>query len=143
MKKELMIFDAFIRSKGHRHTVQRERVLKTFLATESHVSVEELCKLVKKQDKTIGYTTVYRAMKLFSESGLCGEVDFGDGTIRFEHKYGHEHHDHLICIKCGNFVEVVKPQIEQLQENLAKAHGFITVGHKLQIFGICKKCRKG
>ncbi|MDD5595545.1 MAG: transcriptional repressor, partial [Candidatus Omnitrophica bacterium] len=54
-----MIFDSFIRSKGLRHTLQRERVLKTFLSTESHVSVDELCKLVKKQDKTIGYTTVY------------------------------------------------------------------------------------
>jgi Fur family ferric uptake transcriptional regulator len=142
MRKEFQIFAEFIKTKNLRHTPQRANVLDVFLSTEKHVSVDELYKLVKKCYPHIGYTTVYRTMKLLSESGLCGEIDFGDGVLRFEHKYGHEHHDHLICTRCGKFIEVVKPKIEKLQDVLAKEHGFLPAKHKLEIFGTCKKCLK-
>jgi Fur family transcriptional regulator, ferric uptake regulator len=140
MRKEFLIFDEFIRSKGLRHTPQREKIMGVFLATERHVSAEELYKLVRKEYRDIGYTTVYRTMKLLAESGIAGEIDFGDGTLRFEHKYGHEHHDHLICTKCGRFIEAVKPEIEKLQDTLAKKHGFLPTKHKLEIFGMCRRC---
>jgi Fur family ferric uptake transcriptional regulator len=64
----------------------------------------------------------------------------GDGTARFEHKYGHEHHDHLVCVVCGKFIEVADPQIEMLQNQLARKHGFIPKRHKLDIFGKCAEC---
>lgn len=142
MKKESEIFDAFIKSKGLRHTPQREIILNIFLSTERHVSADELYHLVRKKFSDIGYTTVYRTLKLLSESGLCEEIDFGDGILRFEHKYGHEHHDHLICVKCARFIEVSSPEIERIQEKMAKKHFFTPTKHKLDIFGICKGCSK-
>ena len=142
MQKELDILRDYIKTKGLRNTPQRETVLNTFIATERHFSSDELHKIVKKQDRSIGYTTVYRTMKLLLECGLCEEIDFGDGTKRYEHKYGHEHHDHLVCTKCGRFTEVVKPEIEKMQEKLAKERGFKITHHKLQIFGICKNCKR-
>lgn len=142
MRKEFEIFRNYISSKGLRHTPQREMILDVFLTNERHVSVDELFKLVRRRDKVIGYTTVYRTMKLLSECDLCGEMDFGDGVLRFEHKYGHKHHDHLVCTQCGRFIEVMKSKIERMQDILAKEHGFQPTAHKLQIFGICKKCRK-
>jgi len=140
MRKEFEIFDEFIKSKALRHTPQRGKILDVFLSTERHVSVDDLYKLVKKEYPDIGYTTVYRTMKLLSESGLCEEIDFGDGIERFEHKYGHEHHDHLICIKCGRFIEASNPRIEKIQDTLAEKYSFTPVKHKLDIFGICKRC---
>jgi Fur family ferric uptake transcriptional regulator len=140
MRREFQIFDDYIRKKGLRHTEQRDRILAVFLATERHVSVDELYRIIKKRYPEIGYTTVYRTMRLVAEAGLCVETDFGDGVARFEHKYGHEHHDHLICIKCGRFIEVYDRRIEKLQEVLVRKHGFKSEHHKLEIFGICKKC---
>ncbi len=142
MRKEFQIFAEFVKSKNLRHTPQRGKILDVFLATEKHVSVDDLYKLVKRQYPNIGYTTVYRTMKLFSESGLCEEIDFGDGRERFEHKYGHEHHDHLICVKCGRFIEVSSPEIEKIQEMMAKKYSFATTRHKLDIFGVCNGCLK-
>jgi Fur family ferric uptake transcriptional regulator len=81
-------------------------------------------------------------MKTICAAGLAEEVDFGDGMTRFEHKYGHEHHDHMICLKCGRFIEVVDTQIERLQEKLAKRHKFTPLKHKMQIIGICKNCKR-
>ncbi len=142
MRKELEMLRNYIESKDLRNTPQREVTLKVFLETERHLSVNELYKIIKKRDKSIGYTTVYRTMQLLSECGLCEEIDFGDGIKRYEHKYGHEHHDHLVCTKCGRYIEAVKPEIEKMQKQLAKEKGFKITHHKLQIFGICKKCRK-
>lgn len=142
MKKEIGILEKFIAEKGLRYTPQREEVLRIFLSTERHLSVDDLYRLVRKKNPKIGHVTVYRTMKLLEEAGLCNEVDFGDGIARFEHKYGHEHHDHLVCIKCGSFTEAIKPKIEELQEKLAKENKFKPLRHKLQIFGICNKCLK-
>ena len=142
MEKEIEILEKFIREKGLRYTPQREEILKVFLSVEKHLSADELHRLVRRKNHDIGYVTVYRTMKLLQEAGLCNEVDFGDGISRFEHRYGHEHHDHLICVQCGSYTEVVKPKIEKLQDGLAKERGFLPLRHKLQIFGICSKCSK-
>ena len=142
MRKEIELLEKFISEKALRYTPQREEILKAFLSVEKHLSAEELHKIVKKRNPGIGYVTVYRTMKLLQEAGLCNEIDFGDGIARYEHRFAHEHHDHLICVKCGSFLEVLEPQIETLQDELAKERGFIPMKHRLQIFGICGKCAK-
>ena len=140
MRKEIEVLEKFIKEKGLRYTPQREEISKAFLSVEKHLSADELYKIVKKKDPDIGYVTVYRTMKLLEEAGLCNEIDFGDGISRFEHRYEHGHHDHLICVKCGGCTEVMKPRIERLQDELAKERRFIPLKHSLQIFGICDKC---
>lgn len=140
MKKEFQIFNEFIIDKRLRHTAQREKILDIFLSTGMHLSCEQLYEFVKKRYPSIGYTTVYRTMKLLCESGLCEEIGIGDGVVRFEHKYGRRHHDHLVCTKCGKFIEVNNPEIEKLQEAMAKKNNFTPTAHKLEIFGICREC---
>ncbi len=134
--------EKFIRAKGLRYTPQREDVLKVFLSVEKHVSADELYKLVRRKNPKIGYTTVYRTMRVLADAELCTEVDFDDGITRFEHKYAHEHHDHLICIKCKRCIEVLNPEIEKLQDVVASGKNFIPLKHKLQIFGVCGRCSK-
>lgn len=142
MDKEIEILSKYIRDKNLKFTQQREEVLKAFLRTERHLSTEELYLLVKKKDPRIGYATVYRTLRLIDDCGLAREVDFGDGILRFEHKFGHSHHDHLVCLKCGKYIEVVNTQIERLQGKLSKKHKFTPLRHKMQIFGICHHCKK-
>jgi len=141
MKEELRIFHSYLRQKGLKLTQQRDRILEVFLTTEKHFSAEELHILIKKKYPSIGFTTVYRTMKVISAAGLASEADFNDGIKRLEHKFGHEHHDHLICLKCGKFFEVVDKDIENLQEKLAKRYHFKSTDHKMDIFGFCSKCK--
>ena len=133
-------FEQFVANKGLRRTGQRDKVLDVFLATEKHVTVQELYDLVRRKHRQIGYATVARTIKLICESGLCRQVDFGDGALRYEHKYGHEHHDHLICVKCGKFEEIYSPRLEKIQHELVKKYGYIQQSHKLDIFGLCPEC---
>ena len=95
----------------------------------------------KKRLPTIGYATIYRTLKLLCECGICRKLRVENGISRYEPLYGHEHHDHLICLKCGRFIEVVNLDIEKLQEKIAKAEGFILMRHRLVMYGICKSCR--
>ena len=135
-------FEQFVAHEGLRHTEQRNQVLKVFLETERHVTIQELYDLVRKKHKGIGYATVARTVKLMCESDICRQVDFGDGSLRYEHKFGHEHHDHLICLKCGKFEEVYSLKIEKIQNELVKKYGYVQENHKLDIFGLCPRCVK-
>ena len=141
MDKELTIFNKFLREKSLKWTNQREEILKVFLNTNRHLSVEDLYDIVKKNDSSIGQATVFRTLKLLCQADIAKEVDLGDKRVRYEHKYGCKHHDHLICLKCGRSTEAVDPKIERLQNELCKKIGFAPKKHKLDIFGICKKCR--
>ncbi len=141
MQKEIELFRDGLKKNNLKVTRQRLRVLEAFLKTEKHVSCDELYRLIRGEHPEIGYATVYRTLKLIQEAGLAREVDFGDKVLRLEHEYGHKHHDHLICLACGKFFEVFDPDIEALQEKLAKKQNFTPVRHKMDIFGYCQKCQ--
>jgi Fur family ferric uptake transcriptional regulator len=106
------------------------------------LTAEEIYLAVKKKHPGIGYATVYRTLKLLCEAGICRELTCEDGIKRYEYQSQDEHHDHLICTKCGIFVEVVDPEIEKLQERLFKSNGFYPERHRMELYGICKKCSK-
>ena len=139
VKSEKTIFEEFLVEKNLKHSNQREQILDVFLDVEKHLTAEELHKIVREKYPNIGYVTVYRTLKLLCEAGLCRELHFEDGTARYEHLYGHQHHDHLICTKCGQFIAVVDPEIERLQNKLFRTHGFIPGDHRMELYGICDK----
>ncbi len=142
MKSAKTIFTEYLRNKGLLCSEQREQILDIFLETEEHPTIGDLYELVRKKYPQIGLATVYRAMRVICGAGLAREVDFGDGVRRFEHEYRHQHHDHLVCLKCGRIIEVISPAIEKLQESLARKHKFKAVRHRMQIFGLCRTCER-
>ncbi|MDQ7831067.1 MAG: Fur family transcriptional regulator [Desulfovibrionaceae bacterium] len=141
-KDPLAVFSDFVAKKRLKMTPQRRHILDVFLASEGHLTAEELYRKVKEANPFIGQATVYRTVKLLADSGLAKGVEFGDGVVRYEVKYGQTHHDHLICERCGRNVEVVDADIEKLQEEVAARHGFVLTGHKLYLYGVCPDCRK-
>ncbi len=143
MKQDIvMLFDNFLKTKNLNITNQREEILRIFLKSKKHLSVDELFEIAKEKDPKIGHTTVFRTLKLLCEAGLAEEVDLGKRAVRYECKIGHEHHDHLICTKCGSFIEAMDPEIEKLQDRLCEKFSFLPQRHKMQIYGVCKKCRE-
>lgn len=136
------IFRDYILEKGLKSTRQRDIILETFLSSERHMSIEELYLKLRAKHPNIGYATVYRSLKLFAESGIAREMQFGDGQTRYEHVEEGEHHDHLVCTRCGTILEFENETIEQLQTAVAASHDFLIQTHKLELYGLCAKCRK-
>ncbi len=132
---------AHMAKKGLRSTDQRRLIVETFFRSPNHVSIEELLAQVRAQDSKVGYATVYRTLKLLTECGVAFERRFGDGLARYELADEHSHHDHLICVECGDIVEFEEPRIEELQEAVAIRHGFELKSHKHEMYGICPACQ--
>lgn len=139
--EEFKILEEFIRSNNLRHSDQRKQILEIFLNTEKHLTAEELYTIVKKKNPAIGYATIYRTLRLLSDAGLSRELLLEDGTTRYEHMYGHKHHDHLICTECGKFVEIESPEIEAIQDKLALKNGFTLLKHRFELYGLCSTCQ--
>lgn len=135
-------FSNFASNKGLRSTRQRDIILDIFLSTHQHVSVEELYLKIKASNPGIGNATVYRTLKLFVEAGLAREILLHDGQTRYEHVMAGEHHDHMVCTGCNTIIEFENETIEKLQNEIASRHGFFIENHKMEIYGLCAKCRK-
>ncbi len=140
-ESERNIFLEHIQKLGLRRTGQRDLIMTTFLSTEEHLTIEDLHRLVRKGDETVGHTTVYRTLKLLTEAGLAREVRFGDNKTYFEHHYNHDHHDHMICTVCGRVIEFFSEAIENLQDEMAHNFGFSPTHHSLRMWGVCSDCR--
>ncbi len=128
----------YIQDKRLNVTAQREAIVEMFLRTRDHVSIDELLSKVRKRQPKVGYATVYRTLKLLVDSGLAVERQFGDGQARFE--VVGDHHDHLICVKCGLILEFEDDEIERLQEKIAeRLGGFTVLRHRHELYGVCPK----
>src|SRR2546425_9776570 len=142
MSEEQEVFLKHIQKQGLKRTEQRDLILDVFLRTEGHVTGEDLYRLVRKHDPTVGQTTVYRTLKLLTDAGLAREVRFGDGRTHYEHHYKHQHHDHMICSECGRIIEFFSAELEALQDAMAAKHRFLVTQHLLRIIGVCAECRR-
>ncbi|HBF30484.1 Fur family transcriptional regulator [Rhizobium sp.] len=121
--------------RGMRMTEQRKIIARILQESEDHPDVEELYRRSSLVDAKISISTVYRTVKLFEDAGIIARHDFRDGRSRYE-TLPEEHHDHLIDLKNGVVIEFRSPEIEALQERIAREHGFTLVDHRLELYGV-------
>jgi Fur family ferric uptake transcriptional regulator len=134
MDGEKSLEDRCVRA-GLRMTEQRRVFARVLDLSLDHPDVDELHNRASAVDPKISIATVYRTMNLFEEIGIVERHDFRDGRSRYE-SVPDEHHDHLIDLKSGQIIEFNSPEIEALQERIAREHGFKLVDHRLELYGI-------
>lgn len=138
-REEQRVLAEYLVRHGLKRSAQREAILDAFVRAGSHVSVEDLLKIVRRREPAVGRTTIYRTLKLFQDAGLASELLLGS-EARFEPLWNRDHHDHLVCVSCGQIIEFQSPEIERLQEEIASGLGFTIEGHRHTIFGRCTRC---
>lgn len=136
------LFRRYLRQQGLPVTQQREVVADVLFNSSEHLSVEDIEARLRSRGERIGKATIYRTMEILVRSGLVEEHDFGEGFKRYEHLFGHQPaHQHLICTHCGTVAEFQRPEIERLQDEVARMHGFLPTRHRLEIYGLCGDCQ--
>ncbi|MGB0681140.1 MAG: Fur family transcriptional regulator [Magnetovibrionaceae bacterium] len=120
--------------KGMKMTEQRRVIARVLSIATDHPDVEEVHARATKIDPRISIATVYRTVRLFEENEIIERHDFGDGRSRYEEATD-QHHDHLINVKTREVIEFTNPEIEALQERIAKEYGLKLVGHRLELYG--------
>jgi len=141
-KLALARLGAWLEERGLKHSRQRDVIVETFFAMGGHVPVDGLVARVRTLDARVSVATVYRTLKLLSECGIAVPRRFEDGQTRYEPATDRSHHDHLICTGCGRIVEFENERIEELQQRVARSHGFEVDSHKLELYGRCDRCRR-
>ena len=120
---------------GLKMTGQRKIIAKVISDATDHPDVEEIYNRSMKLDPKIGIATVYRTVRMFEEANIVEKHDFGDGRARYEEVSG-DHHDHLIDVRSGRVIEFHNEEIERLQEEIAKKHGYKLVDHRLELYAV-------
>src|SRR5215204_3076182 len=132
-----------LRPAGGKRSSKRDRILNIFLRQKGHLSADELCDLVRREDAGIGRATVYRTLQWMVNAGIARKVDFGEGRSRFEPSYRHPRHFHLVCNECHRSSEFLSSDVEGLIEEIASARNFVPEQTIIQVFGTCQECRIG
>jgi len=122
---------------GLKATLPRLKVLGLFENSETrHMSAEEVYRRLQQEGMEIGLATVYRVLTQFEQAGLLVRHHFESGKAVFELNHG-EHHDHLVCLQCGQVEEFYDAEIERRQAKVAKERGFSIHDHSLQLYADC------
>lgn len=131
-----------LRDAGLKVTLPRVKILQLLENSETrHLSAEDVYKALIEADEDVGLATVYRVLTQFETAGLVMRHHFEGGHSVFELSTM-EHHDHLVCSKCGLVEEFFDEVIEAQQLKVAKKFGFEITDHSLYLYGICGNCQK-
>ena len=138
-------FEIYLREHNLRLTQERQSVLDVVLSREGHFDADSLLQFVRqrREGKRVSRATLYRTLEHLRAAGLVKMHRFGPGQALYEHVYNRLHHDHMVCDTCGRVVEFVSDEIERLQEDVCREHGFRPDNHVMQIYGTCAECVAG
>ena len=143
MNMNTIDFESMLHSCGYKLTAQRQAILEIIQdEKDKHLCTEEIYDEVKKAYPRIGLATVYRNLQLFEKLGLVHHIMLDDGCMRFQildSQEKHQHH-HLVCEVCGDVIDVEEDMLELFEKKLLSEMGFTVKDHRVQFFGICKKC---
>jgi Fur family ferric uptake transcriptional regulator len=132
-------FADYLLKAGHKYTSQRKNVVSELFKIHEHFDIEQFANMLRKRNIKVARATVYSTIKLLLECKLIRKIRMSQGNVVYEHIYGHEHHDHLICLDCDRVVEVHDDDIEARQIKLCESHGFVLESHVHNLYVKCKE----
>jgi len=124
-----------LKTEGLRYTKQRQQVWDEIRISSEHRDAEEIYIAINKnKGLKVSRATVYRTIDVLVKNNLVRKMELGDGRALYEHKIDDGHHDHIICVETGKIIEFYNEDLEILQENIVKKHGYELVRHVHQLF---------
>ena len=131
-----------LKKAGLKATLPRIKILQILESSETrHLGAEDVYKALLETGEDVGLATVYRVLTQFEAAGLVSRHHFETGHSVFELNQG-DHHDHILCVKCGRVDEFVDDKIEKRQRESAKREGYVMTDHSHYIYGICPDCQE-
>ena len=139
--KRFVEVEQVLRARGIRLTAQRRLVVRRAVSY-LHFTAEELVKDVRALDAGVARGTIYRTLALLHQAGVVEKHDFRYGPPNYEVTLGKAHHDHLMCVRCGEIIEFQEPRVEKLQDQVVARYGYQLLSHTHKLYGLCGRCQK-
>ena len=135
MSKEISkILVKILKSEGLRYTDQRQAIWDEIRNSNEHRDAEDIYLKLKEKNVKVSRATVYRTIDVLVKNRLVRKMDVGDGRSLYEPRLDNEHHDHMICLDTGDIIEFYNKELEDLQDTIAKKHGYKVIRHVHQLF---------
>lgn len=130
-----------LRRHSRKLTGPRQAILEVLRQSRRPVSSQDIFAALPKGNCDLA--TVYRSMRMLQGAEVVSRIDLGDGLARYELicEGNQSHHHHLICTRCSEVVEIGECFTRELEEGVARRHGFRGVTHRLDFFGVCPACQ--
>jgi len=119
-------------------TKQRRSVLRVIRESERHLTANEVFDDARRLLPGISFATVYNSLRYLTNEGLIGEIRFGKDANLYDRKL--TPHDHAICTKCGELVDIEMEHPQELINRAAKISKFKPESLEFTLRGICSKC---
>lgn len=123
-----------------RNTRQRSALVAALRAADGFRTAQELHDELREGGSRIGLTTVYRNLQALSDSETIDVLRNSEGEAIYRLCTTGAHHHHLVCRSCGMSVEIASDEVERWAERTARAHGFTSVTHTAELYGVCGSC---
>ncbi len=133
-------FERFLAKRELRLTEARAAIVEAAMARRGHYPIEDLIADLKARGIRGSKATVYRTLPLLAEAGILQPAIVAGDTKAYETTFGQDHHDHLICSRCGKVVEFGFEAFEILQKEVAGRYGFRLETHHHELVGTCPEC---
>jgi Fur family ferric uptake transcriptional regulator len=130
-----------LKTAGLKVTLPRLKILQLLESSDNHhMSAEDTYRALILQGEEVGVATIYRVLTQFESAGIVNKLNFDNGQSIFELS-NVEHHDHLVCVKCGKIDEFHSEEIEKRQDEMAQRYGYQLTDHCLYLYGLCAECQ--
>ena len=126
-----------------RTTRQREAIARALEANDRFRSAQELHDDLRRAGDRVGLTTVYRELQKLADEGEIDALTNPAGETIYRRCRSRHHHHHLVCRSCGRSVEVPGAEVEEWARRTAAGHGFRSVSHVAELYGLCAGCGDG
>ena len=123
-----------LKKEGLRFTEQRKSIWDEITSSDDHREAEDIFLSLRKKNINVSRATVYRTIDVLVKNNLVRKLDIGDAPSKYENKIDSHHHDHMICLETGDIIEFYNEELENLQDEIAKKHGYKVVRHVHQLF---------
>ena len=123
-----------LKKEGLRFTEQRKFIWDEITSSDDHREAEDIFLSLRKKNINVSRATVYRTIDVLVKNNLVRKLDIGDAPSKYENKIDSHHHDHMICLETGDIIEFYNEELENLQDEIAKKHGYKVVRHVHQLF---------
>lgn len=129
-----------LKERGFRLTPQRLCLLQALVHAETHPTAEELFLRVRESCPTTSRATVYKTLETLKELGEVLELEFRDGSNRYDGVRPHAH-PHLVCTRCGRIDDLEAAELTDVLSRVASRVDYQISSFRCDFFGVCRDCR--
>ena len=125
----------------HKHSRQRDSIIENLKQRTDHPTADMVYSDIRKVYPNVSLGTVYRNLSLLAQENTIRKLNTDDGVLRFD--YNVKPHDHFICRKCGNMIDLHSTNAEaELVESVSKCFEGEIDSCTVTFYGTCEKCLK-